>query len=139
MKFWAKTYQKIMEERDITSTFLMKQILDELAHLKSNMPNGELKHLQSSLEDLRRDQKSMKDDLSDLKKKLLDPEDGVIVKVNENTKFRIAEENRYDDYVKITIDLDSLKKWQGGVNKALWLIFGALLAIAVKVLFGVEP
>lgn len=128
-----------MEERDITSTFLMKQILDELAHLKSNMPNGELKHLQSSLEDLRRDQKSMKDDLSDLKKKLLDPEDGVIVKVNENTKFRIAEENRYDDYVKITIDLDSLKKWQGGVNKALWLIFGALLAIAVKVLFGVEP
>lgn len=128
-----------MEERDITSTFLMKQILDELSHLKSNMPNGELKHLQSSLEDLRRDQKSMKDDLSDLKKKLLDPEDGVIVKVNENTKFRIAEENRYDDYVKITIDLDSLKKWQGGVNKALWLIFGALLAIAVKVLFGVEP
>lgn len=128
-----------MDERDITSTFLMKQILDELAHLKSNMPNGELKHLQSSLEDLRRDQKSMKDDLSDLKKKLLDPEDGVIVKVNENTKFRIAEENRYDDYMKITIDLDSLKKWQGGVNKALWLIFGALLAIAVKVLFGVEP
>jgi len=128
-----------MEERDITSTFLMKQILDELAHLKTNMPNGDLKHLQSSIEDLRRDQKSMKDDLSDLKKKLLDPEVGVIVKVNENTKFRVAEENRYDDYMKINIDLDSLKKWQGGVNKALWLIFGALLTIAIKVLFGVNP
>lgn len=117
----------------------MKQILDELAHLKSNMPNGELKHLQSSMEDLKRDQKSMKDDLSDLKRKLLDPEDGVIVKVNENTKFRVAEENRYEDYMKVNIDVDSIKKWQGGVNKALWIIFGAILAIALKVLFGVAP
>jgi phosphoribosylformylglycinamidine (FGAM) synthase PurS component len=128
-----------MEEKDITSTFLMKQILDELSHLKSNMPNGELKHLQTSMEDLKKDQRSMKDDISDMKKKLLDPEAGVIVKVNENTKFRLAEENRYEDYMKVNIDVDSLKKWQSGVNKALWIIFGAILAIALKVIFGVAP
>jgi phosphoribosylformylglycinamidine (FGAM) synthase PurS component len=128
-----------MEEKDITSTFLMKQILDELSHLKTNMPNGELKHLQTSMEDLKKDQRSMKDDISDMKKKLLDPEAGVIVKVNENTKFRLAEENRYEDYMKVNIDVDSLKKWQGGVNKALWIIFGAILAIALKVIFGVAP
>ena len=123
----------------MASTFLMKQILDELSNLKSNMPNGEIKHLQMSIEDLRRDQKSMKDDMSDLKKKLLDPEDGVIVKVNENTKFRVSEENRYEDYMKVNIDVDSLKKWQSGVNKALWIIFGAILAIGLKVIFGVAP
>jgi hypothetical protein len=128
-----------MEEKDITSTFLMKQILDELNHLKTNMPNGELKHLQTSMEDLKKDQRSMKDDISDMKKKLLDPEAGVIVKVNENTKFRLAEENRYEDYMKVNIDVDSLKKWQSGVNKALWIIFGAILAIALKVIFGVAP
>jgi phosphoribosylformylglycinamidine (FGAM) synthase PurS component len=128
-----------MEERDITSTFLMKQILDELNHLKTNMPNGELKHLQTTMEDLKKDQRLMKDDISDMKKKLLDPESGVIVKVNENTKFRLAEENRYDDYMKFNIDVDSLKKWQSGVNKALWIIFGAILAIALKVMFGITP
>ena len=117
----------------------MKQILDELSHLKTNMPNGELKHLQTSMEDLKKDQRSMKDDISDMKKKLLDPEAGVIVKVNENTKFRLAEENRYEDYMKVNIDVDSLKKWQSGVNKALWIIFGAILAIALKVIFGVAP
>ncbi len=117
----------------------MKQILDELGHLKTNMPNGELKHLQTSMEDLKKDQRSMKDDISDMKKKLLDPEAGVIVKVNENTKFRLAEENRYEDYMKVNIDVDSLKKWQSGVNKALWIIFGAILAIALKVIFGVAP
>ena len=128
-----------MEEKDITSTFLMKQILDELNHLKINMPNGELKHLQTTMEDLKKDQRLMKDDISDMKKKLLDPESGVIVKVNENTKFRLAEENRYDDYMKFNIDVDSLKKWQSGVNKALWIIFGAILAIALKVMFGIAP
>jgi hypothetical protein len=128
-----------MEEKDITSTFLMKQILDELNHLKTNMPNGELKHLQTTMEDLKKDQRSMKDDISDMKKKLLDPESGVIVKVNENTKFRLSEENRYEDYMKVNIDVDSLKKWQSGVNKALWIIFGAILAIALKVIFGVAP
>lgn len=128
-----------MEEKDITSTFLMKQILDELNHLKINMPNGELKHLQTTMEDLKKDQRLMKDDISDMKKKLLDPESGVIVKVNENTKFRLAEENRYDDYMKFNIDVDSLKKWQSGVNKALWIIFGAILAIALKVMFGITP
>jgi hypothetical protein len=128
-----------MEEKDITSNFLMKQILDELGHLKTNMPNGELKHLQTTMEDLKKDQRSMKDDISDMKKKLLDPETGVVVKVNENTKFRLSEENRYEDYMKFSIDVDSLKKWQSGVNKALWIIFGAILAIALKVIFGVDP
>ncbi len=117
----------------------MKQILDELGHLKTNMPNGELKHLQTTMEDLKKDQRSMKDDISDMKKKLLDPETGVVVKVNENTKFRLSEENRYEDYMKFSIDVDSLKKWQSGVNKALWIIFGAILAIALKVIFGVDP
>jgi hypothetical protein len=113
------------EENDITSAFLMKQILDELSNLKTNMPLVDIKHLQLGLEDMRKDQRDMKNDLSDLKKKLLDPEVGVIVKVNENTKFRIQEEDRYEEYMKINIDVDSLKKWQNGVNKALWIIFGA--------------
>jgi hypothetical protein len=41
--------------------------------------------------------------------------------------------------MKVNIDVDSLKKWQSGVNKALWIIFGAILAIALKVIFGVAP
>lgn len=113
-----------------------KMILDELKNMRSHMPNGELKVLQTNMEELRESQKSMKDDLSELKKKLLDPNDGVIVRVNENTKFRLQEEDRFEDYMKINVDVQDLKKWQGGVNKALWIIFGALIAIAVKVIFG---
>ena len=126
-----------MDENNINQAFLMKQILDELTKLKSNMPNGELKHLQDSIEDLKRDQKSLKDDISDIKKKLLDPETGVIVKVNENTKFRVQEEGRYEDYLEFNADLQNLKKWQGGIYKAMWIIFTAIAAIALKVIFDV--
>jgi hypothetical protein len=124
-----------MEEERFQQTLLMKQILEEIAFLKSKMPNGELAMMQNNIEILKDSQSSMKEDLSDLKKKLLDPENGVIVKVNENTKFRISEERRYDEHIQYTSDLESLKKWQSGVNKALWLIFGAIIAIGVKILF----
>jgi len=127
-----------MNEDNINQSFLMKQILDELIKLKSNMPNGEIKHLQDSIEDLRRDQKSLKEDISDIKKKLLDPETGVIVRVNENTKFRMQEEGRYEDYLEFNGDLQNLKKWQGAINKAMWIIFTAITAIAIKVIFSAQ-
>lgn len=117
---------------------LIKQVLEELQKMGNRMPNGELKVLEKSIDEMRDSQKSMKEDLSELKKKLLDPNDGVIVRVNENTKFRIQEEDRFEDYMKINVDVQDLKKWQSGINKAMWIIFGALIAIAVKVIFNAE-
>jgi len=120
------------------NSVLIKQILEELHKMGNKLPNGEIKVMERSMDEMREAQKSMKDDLSELKKKLLDPNDGVIVRVNENTKFRLQEEDRFEDYMKINVDVQDLKKWQGGVNKALWIIFGALIAIAVKVIFSAE-
>jgi hypothetical protein len=118
------------------STAMMKQIIDDLQTIKSSLPNGEIKVLQTNIDEMRDSQKAMKEDLSDIKKKLLDPNDGVIVKVNENTRFRIQEENRYNDYMKMNVDVQDLKKWQSGIIKAMWIVFGALIAIAVKVIFN---
>lgn len=133
----SKNYDFSMSgDENVSYSFLMKQILDEMNSIKSKLPNGELKHMQDGMEEMRESFKDMKDDLSELKKKLLDPDDGVIVKVNENTKFRIQEEGRYDEYYAIKKDLSAMKEWQAGANKALWIIFGAIVAIAVKILFG---
>lgn len=127
----------IMDEKEITQAFLMKEILGEIKDLKSSMPNGEIKILQTSMDDLRREQRSLRDDMSDIKKKLLDPDQGVIVKVNENTRFRMQEQDRYDDYMQFNIDIQEMKSWKKGVNQALWILFGALIAVAAKVIFGV--
>ena len=120
------------------NSLLIRQILEELQRMGNKPPNGEIKVMERSMDEMREAQKSMKDDLSELKKKLLDPNDGVIVRVNENTKFRLQEEDRFEDYMKINVDVQDLKKWQSGINKAMWIIFGALIAIAVKVIFSAE-
>lgn len=126
-------------DKDPGTVRMMEQILHEIQRMRSTLPNGEMKIMQRNLEDLGESQKEMKEDLSELKKKLLDPNDGVIVRVNENTKFRIQEEDRFEDYMKINVDVQDLKKWQSGINKAMWIIFAALIAIAVKVIFSTTP
>ena len=120
--------------KQITET--LKELLAEMNAMKTTLPSSELRIIQLSMEEFKHAQSDMKKDLSDLKKKLLDPDDGVIVKVNENTRFRIQEENRYNDYMKMNVDVQDLKKWQSGINKAMWIVFGALIAIAVKVIFN---
>lgn len=127
-----------MENKDVSNSLLMKQILDEVNLLKSKMPNGELKYMQDSIEEMKKTFKEMKEDFSELRRKLLDPDDGVIVKVNENTKYRIQEEAKSDEYFILKSEFESMKKWQSGVNKALWIIFAAIIAIVLKIIFGVS-
>lgn len=116
-------------------TDLMKDILDELSKMKSQLPNGELKVIQTNIEELKQSQADMKKDLSDLKKKLLDPDDGVIVRVNENTRYRENQEDEEKDFKEMMLEHTELVKWKGTVTKTLWIIFSALVGILAKMFF----
>ena len=116
-------------------TDLMKDILDELSKMKSQLPNGELKVIQTNIEELKQSQADMKKDLSDLKKKLLDPDDGVIVRVNENTRYRENQEQEEKDFKEMMLEHVELVKWKGTVTKIIWIIFSALVGILTKMFF----
>jgi predicted RNA-binding protein with EMAP domain len=92
------------------------------------MPNGELKQIIES-------QKEMKEDISELKYTLLNPENGVIVKVNKNTEFRKKSEINTEQYQQLVKDLESLKDWKSTVVKVLWVLFGAMITLLTKVFF----
>lgn len=113
----------------------MKDILDELSKMKSQLPNGELKVIQTNIEELKQSQADMKKDLSDLKKKLLDPDDGVIVRVNENTRYRENQEEEEKDFKEMMLEHVELVKWKGTVTKIIWIIFSALVGILTKMFF----
>lgn len=116
-------------------TDLMKDILDELSKMKSQLPNGELKVIQTNIEELKQSQADMKKDLSDLKKKLLDPDDGVIVRVNENTRYRENQEDEEKEFKEMMLEHVELVKWKGTVTKIIWIIFSALVGILTKMFF----
>ena len=91
------------------------------------MPNGELKAL---IEDV----KDMKEDMSELKYTLLNPEDGVIVKTNQNTLFRKQLEGNQKEFDNKMLEIESMKRWKDGVNKALWVVFGVLATIIINMI-----
>lgn len=105
----------------------LEEILSELRHIKAHMPNGELKIM---LEDM----KDVKDDISELKYMLLNPEDGLVVKTNKNTDFRVSLQSNEKEYQRNMQELYELKKWKNGVQKALWIIFAALTALVFEML-----
>jgi len=110
-----------------TQKEVLESLLSEIKHIKNHMPNGELKTMQ-------RDLCAMKEDISDLKYTLLNPDDGVIVSTNKNTDYRLELQANEKDFRGNMLELEELKRWKNGVNKALWIIFGSLVAIVVRIL-----
>ena len=72
--------------------------------------------------------------MSELKYTLLNPEDGVIVKTNQNTLFRKQLEGNQKEFDNKMLEIESMKRWKDGVNKALWVVFGVLATIIINMI-----
>ena len=116
---------------------VLERILIEIAAMKTKLPNGELKRMEESIRDLRDNYTTLKEDVSDIKYTLLNPEDGIIVRVNKNTEYRREREDRQEYYDKIITDFEKMKDWKDGVTKALWIVFTSLVGIVGYILSGV--
>ena len=89
-----------------------KEICERLECIEKTFSNGELTEIHENVKEI--------------KQILLDPEDGVIVRVNKNTYWRRE------------LDADEFKamvRWKQGVTHALWISYSALIGIIVKLVF----
>ena len=111
----------------MTQKEALETVLAEIKHIRTHMPNGELKQMQRDIE-------SMKDDISDMKYTLLNPEDGVIVSTNKNTDFRNKMESNEKEFQSQMQEVEELKRWKQGVTRALWIIFGTLASVIIRML-----
>ncbi len=113
---------------------ILEHLVREISEIKNKLPNGEITILIKSLNDV-------KEDLSELKFILLNPETGVIVKTNKNTDFRVQEEVRRNDEVelinKLREEVNKFKDWKSTVSKALWIIFMTIVGLTVNVISGI--
>ena len=117
-----------MARTEETQYNLLKQVLTDISNIKNSLPGGELKQISETIVDL-------KSDIGELKRVLLNPTDGIIVKTNKNSEildeFRRKSEQA-DSYLS---EFKDVLKWKEGVNKALWIIFTTILAIIIKLIF----
>ena len=115
-----------------------KEILEQIEYLKKKLPNGELTLLKKSVEDLQEGQRELRDGMKEIKKQLLDPDNGVVVRVNRNSEFRREKEEKYPKLEKAFEQIHSMVAWKNGVTKILWVVFTALIGLVIKVLWNVN-
>ena len=114
----------------------MSQLLEAVESLKTKMPNSDLTNIKNDVEELRQYYKDMKQDISDIKLKLLNPEDGVVVK-NNQTRERVSTLNEdvdslYDTVNKMDDDVKELKGFKKNVNTALYVVYVATVGLIVN-------
>ena len=89
-----------------------KDILKKLDCVENKLMSGELEEIHQTV--------------TEIKEVLLDPEDGIIVRVNKNTYWR----------KQINIqEIEELKSFKDNVTKALWGIYTVVLGIIAKLIF----
>ena len=114
-----------------------KEILNQIEELRGKLPNGELTLLKKSVEDLQIDHKELRDSIRDLKKQLLDPDNGVVVRVNRNSEFRREREGSSSKLSTLFEQVHQMINWKNSINKILWVVFTALIGLVIKVLWNV--
>ena len=115
-----------------------KEILEEIEFLKTKLPNGEFALLKKSVEDLSGGQEALKSSIRELKQQLLDPDNGVVVRVNRNSEFRKDSEQRgplcQQSFENMEDNVNSILGWKDGVTKALWILFTGIAGLIIKTL-----
>ena len=117
-----------------------KEILEEIEFLKTKLPNGEFALLKKSVEDLGAGQESLKSSIRELKQQLLDPDNGVVVRVNRNSEFRKDSEKRgplcQQSFENMEDNVNSILGWKENVSKALWILFTGIAGLIIKTMLG---
>ena len=113
-----------------------KEILEEIEFLKKKMPNGEFALLKKSVEDLHGGQETLRSSIRELKKQLLDPDDGVVVRVNRNSEFRKGLKDCVESFGNIEDSVEDIISWKNNVSKALWILFTAVVGLLVHLVMG---
>ena len=117
-----------------------KEILEEIEFLKKKLPNGEFALLKKSVEDLNIGQGALKSSIRELKQQLLDPDNGVVVRVNRNSDFRKDSEKRgplcQQSFENMEDSVNNILGWKDNVSKALWILFTAVVGLIIKLVIG---
>ena len=68
-------------------------------------------------------------------KKLLDPDSGLVVRVNKNTERLDYRDEKMPEWMSEMQQFRNMKNWKSNINRALWVLYSAVIGLIIKVLF----
>lgn len=109
---------------------LLKELMLAFSSLKQKMEDPNYIALDNSMKNMLENQRDMKLDVKDLKRKLLNPIDGVIVNTNKNTEFRVEYVSLQQERDGLAEDVNTLKRWKSMYIKIFWALFTGAIGVA---------
>ena len=109
---------------------LLKELMVAFSSLKQKMEDPNYIALDNSIKSMMENQRDMKADVNDLKKRLLNPIDGVIVNTNKNTEFREGYIKLQEERDVLADDVAHLKRWKQMYIKIFWTLFTGAIGVA---------
>lgn len=95
----------------------------------------EIALMKKDIEILREDVKEINDKLDRLMIKLLDPDEGLVVRVNKNTSRLNRRDVELPMWLGNLEQFKQMKRWKSNVTKALWGIYTAIIGYIIKLIF----
>jgi len=118
-------------KKSLTNKQILETLVERLDNIEEHMPNGEMVVIINHIETIMEKQNKMYEDLSEMKKTLLNPDNGVIVRVNKNTEFRQEQESKERDFDKLFREHYQLMTFKSNITRFLWLILSTITASIV--------
>jgi len=95
----------------------------------------EIALMKKDIETLKEDVKEINDKLDRLMVKLLDPDEGLVVRVNKNTNRLDRRDIELPMWLSNLDQFKQMQRWKSNVTKALWGIYTAIIGYIVKLIF----
>ena len=95
----------------------------------------EIALMKKDIEILRGDVKEINDKLDKLMVKLLDPDEGLVVRVNKNTNRLDRRDIELPMWLGNLEQFKQMQRWKSNVTKALWGIYTAIIGYIIKLIF----
>lgn len=123
-----------MSESNKTNDQLVRELIEAFSKLKEKMEDPNYVHLEASMNQLMENQREMKEDLSELKRMLLNPYDGAIVEIRKNTEFRDESSEKESEFAEILEEHKTLVAWKKMVSKVFIAALGSAGAIVTWII-----
>lgn len=114
---------------------LVMELLNAFNSFKQKLEDPNYVQMELALKQMMEGQKDMRQDISDLKKQLLNPYDGVIVETKKNTEFRQDQEEKMITNATLIEEHKALMRWKSTMTKvgvAVLSSAGAIIAFVIS-------
>lgn len=109
---------------------LIENLYKAFESFRRKMEDPSYIQIEGAIKQLMENQVAMKNDISDLKQKLLNPYDGLVVETQKNTEHRLEAQKSDVEIQKIIDEHRELMKWRDTLNKVFWTAITGLGGIA---------